>query len=192
MARRRVNTKVIDGETYYTTAYFVDETGMKDRQARKFLEGFTGLEGHTNPQLYEKKIMDRAIEACMNETRRAELQALHIELLKKKEQELAGKEEDAYLESLQNMHNYQIDNLDEIYQTKSFAEKKFNQELPIMMLRQLIYALGYEFNEELYRQDFMFHEVSETLRDIGEVRSEEHIKTCERLRSSNSYLKSRE
>lgn len=61
-----------------------------------------------------------------------------------------------------------------------------------MILKHLLYLQGYEFDEQLYHEDFILHQLAESFREEGSVREIEHMEIIERLESNKAYLKSRE
>ncbi len=178
MPRRSVESKIIDGKKYYTSAYFTGETGMDSRSARKFLEDFQGLEGHTNPRLYDEKTMEKAINACMNDSR-AQI------LREEKSKNMAEKEEDHWERILLGETNG-----DEFLEQfrREVESDSYKLDMLIVMLKHLLFLQGYEFDTELYKADLESNLITESVIQPGELRSDDAIKILERLKSNNAYL----
>ncbi|HEO8607575.1 TPA: hypothetical protein ACGO8I_000240 [Streptococcus suis] len=197
MARKSVETKNINGVLYYTSTYFANEVFVNKREARAFLEDFNSLKGHTNPRLYDKNTMEKAISSYKNGYRTKDIFDKKIQdILINQEIQRASAEGKNYLTYLENFdqitENAQLKN-DIGHQmevsARSAALKKFETDLTNTMLKHLLYLQGYEFDEEKYLNDLILNEGREIVRDDGDERDLEHILALKRLSSSNSYLK---
>lgn len=197
MARKSVETKNINGFLYYTSTYFANEVFVNKREARAFLEDFNSLKGHTNPRLYDKNTMEKAISSYKNGYRTKDIFDKKIQdILINQEIQRASAEGKNYLTYLENFdqitENAQLKN-DIGHQmevsARSAALKKFETDLTNTMLKHLLYLQGYEFDEEKYLNDLILNEGREIVRDDGDERDLEHILALKRLSSSNSYLK---
>ena len=197
MPRLSVETKIINGVLYYTSTYFANQVFVNKRDARAFLEDFNSLKGNTNPKLYDKNTMDKAIDAYINGLRTKDIYEKNIqETIVNQEIQRAITEENnhwAYLKNYDPIAEMELTKNDMGYQmdyiARSTAQKEFETNLTNMMLKHLLYLHGYEFDEKKYLDDLIFNEEREIVRDIGEERELEHIFTLKRLNSSNSYLK---
>jgi len=189
MARKAVEIKKVGETTYYTSTHFAKTVYVNKREARAFLEDFQSIEGHTNPRLYDKKTMEKAINAYKQGKRTRDVyEKKKLERLRMKEVNRVGKEEDIYFEFLESLDSSEKEVSEEEYYARIYAHNKYKQELPIMMLRHLLYLQGYNFNEMLYLKDLILHEISEIYREDGEKRRIEHIEAIERLESNDGYL----
>ena len=197
MPRKSVETKNINGVLYYTSTYFANEVFVNKREARAFLEDFNSLKGHTNPRLYDKNTIDKAISSYKNGYRTKDIfDKKRQEMLINQEIQRSNTEENnhlAYLENSDPIAEMELTKNDMGYQMEavalSTAQKKFETNLTNMLLKHLLYLQGYEFDEKKYLDDLIFNEVQEIVRDIGEERELKHIFALKRLNSSNSYLK---
>ena len=181
MARRSVETKIINGKEYYTSTYFANETGMDNRSARKFLEDFQSLDGHVNPRLYDEKTMEKALNACMNETR---LQTI----LEEKAKELASKEEDEWLD-LVGIDVEGTSDKDEFVESfKENIAKDYKLEFIIMLLKHVLFNQGYIFDEMQFNDDLLNRSITDNIMEAGGMRSTDSMKVIERLESYNAYL----
>lgn len=193
MARKSLRTKTINNITYYTSTYFATEVFVSKRYARDYLEDFKSIDGHTNPKLYEKSIMDKAIDSYKHgHSTKEKYEKYKMKKLIAEEQIRSGLEEDEeykkmiefnqiidegrYYESLDNM----------VY--NSYLNNNFEKELLIKMLEYLFFIQGYKFDIEKYRDDFKLHNKCEADREPGIMRTEEHIKAFDRLKSQSAYL----
>ncbi|CAM3227008.1 hypothetical protein STPL106120_01195 [Streptococcus pluranimalium] len=197
MPRKSVETKNINGILYYTSTYFANEVFVNKREARAFLEDFNSLKGHTNPRLYDKNTMDKAISSYKNGYRTKDIfDKKSQEMLINQEIQRASTEGNNYLTYLENLdqtaENERLKN-DIGYQMEVYARitalKKFETDLTNTMLKHLLYLQGYEFDEEKYLNDLILNEVREITREDGVERDLEHTLALKRLSSSNSYLK---
>lgn len=195
MPRESVSYKNINGVLYYTSTYFAEQVFVSKRGARAFLEDFKSLDGHSNPKLYDEATMDKAIVAYQQGKKTKEIyEKKRLEILLEEERMRAGDEEDANRDFLLNQENLneEILNNDEEYQIEAqvrlYAKKRFDNELPIMMLKHLLYIHGYEFDEMSYYKDLEFHELRESFRDLGDERTIEHLESVKRLESNHGYL----
>lgn len=210
MARAVRDTVIVKGVVYYTSNYFVKQTAYEvmgnknalanaQRQARKFLEGYSSIDKHTNPKLYSKAEMDKAI----NDYRTS--QGLSREELEQKREELRAKEEageweDLEFEEKQSQFdevrapsNNQDDPEESYWQylerqissdIKEYKEKNLLKD----MLQATLFCLGYEFDVERYEDDINYDIREESYRDYGVTRSKKHREARRRLQSPKSYL----
>lgn len=181
MARRSVETKLVNGKKYYTSTYFANETGMNNRSARKFLEDFQSLDGHVNPRLYDEKTMEKALNACMNETR---LQTIREE----KAKELASKEEDEWLKLIGREIEGTSDEDEFVESFKKNISKNYKLELIIMLLKHVLFNQGYIFNEKQFNDDLLNRSITDSVIEPGDIRSTDSMEVIERLESYNAYL----
>lgn len=197
MPRKSVETKNINGILYYTSTYFANEVFVNKREARAFLEDFNSLKGHTNPRLYDKNTMDKAISSYKNGYRTKDIfDKKSQEMLINQEIQRASAEGNNYLTYLENLdqtaENERLKN-DIGYQMEVAARcaalKKFQTDLTNTMLKHLLYLQGYEFDEEKYLSDLFLNEIRETIREDGVERKLDHISVVNRLNSPHSYLK---
>lgn len=198
MARKSVKMKKIDGVIYYTSTYFAEEVYLSKRAARSYLADFKSIEGHTNPRLYEKAVMDKAVDSYKNGISTKEIyEKKRMEKLMNEEYERAGIEEDeewefrSKWEPKDNEEDYYL-YYEEQYEKNRHQihlDNEFRNVLPIKMLECLFYIQGYEFDIQKFQEDFILHDECESFRDPGDVRTEEHVKAVDRLESPNAYLR---
>lgn len=186
--------KDIDGMTYYTSTYFAEEVGVGSRQARKYLEDFQSLEGHTNPRLYDKKTIDKAVNAYMG-GRQGELFAeQRRNKMREIERKRAEAEEQAYIEEIekliQNRTNVQEndENLQREEYIRGKVESIYKSELTIMLLKHVLYNQGFEFDENQFKLDLLDFHTIEYIRQHGDEYKNEELEVLSRLNSNNSYL----
>lgn len=186
--------KDIDGMTYYTSTYFAEEVGVGSRQARKYLEDFQSLEGHTNPRLYDKKTIDKAVNAYMG-GRQGELFAeQRRNKMREIERKRAEAEEQAYIEEIekliQNRTNVQEndENLQREEYIRGKVESIYKSELTIMLLKHVLYNQGFEFDENQFKLDLLDFHTIEDIRQHGDEYKNEELEVLSRLNSNNSYL----
>lgn len=198
MSRESVEKKIINGSLYYTSTYFANEVFVNKRGARAFLKTFKSIDGHSNPRLYDKVTMDKAITAYKKGNRTKEIyEQKRLEILMNEEKNRTKNEQELFLEYMENQPYMNEESLREeegekiINYALSRADNIFEKELPIMMLKHLLHLHGYEFNETLYRKDLELHEISESFREPGNERTIEHIESVKRLESTHGYLKIR-
>lgn len=194
MARNKMTEKYIDGVTYYTSTYFAEQVGVGSRQARKYLEDFQSLEGHTNPRLFDKKTIDKAVSAYMS-GRQGELFAeQRRNKMREIERRRAEVEEQTHIEQIeklsQNLENGQVntENLQRNEYIRAKVESIYKSELAIMLLKHVLFNQGFEFDENQFKQDLLTFHYVEDVRQYGDEYTDNELEVLSRLNSNNSYL----
>ena len=194
MPRKAVETKNVGGILYHTSTFFAKEVGLGNRQARKYLEDFQSLKGHTNPRLYDKTTMDKAISAFM----RSKEGELLMELRRKKMREIERKraeiEEQTHIDQIEKLsHNLEngqekIENLQRNEYILAKVESIYKSELAIMLLKHVLFNQGFEFDENQFKQDLLTFHYVEDIRRYGDEYTDDELEVLSRLNSNNSYL----
>lgn len=194
MPRKAVSTKNVNGVLYYTSTYFAEEVGLESRQARKYLEDFQSLEGHKNPRLYDKKTIDKAVNAYMSGKEGELLAEQRRQRMREMEQERARKEEQTYIEQIEELIQNQAkgqendENIQRDEYVRAKVENIYKSELVIMLLKHILFNQGFEFDEKLFKQDLLtFHDV-EAIRRSGDEYTDDELEVVSRLKSNNAYL----
>lgn len=195
MPRKAVSTKNVNGVLYYTSTYFAEEVGLGSRQARKYLEDFQSLEGHKNPRLYDKRTMDKAVDAFMS----GKEGELYMEQRRKKmremEQKRAKAEEQAYIEQIDMLIQNQAKGQenDENIQNDEYVHAKvesiYKSELVIMLLKHILFNQGFVFDEGQFKEDLLTIHFADSIRQAGDEYSDEELGALNRLKSYYAYLK---
>lgn len=194
MPRNKIKKKYIDGMTYYTSTYFAEQVGVGSRQARKYLEDFQSLEGHTNPRLFDKKTIDKAVNAYMG-GRQGELFA---EQRRNKRREIEQKRaEEEFMtfyaqidEETQKQSNSQGSD-EGVYILESviaYVNEIYKSELGIMLLKQILFNQGFVFDEGQFKKDLLTIHFADSIRQVGDEYSDKELEARDRLNSNNAYL----
>lgn len=194
MPRNKIKMKDIDGMTYYTTTYFAEQVGVGSRQARKYLEDFQSLEGHTNPRLFDKKTIEKAVNAYMS-GRQGELFA---EQRRNKMREIEQKRaEEEFMtfyasidEATQKQSNSQESDegayIEEHINT--YVNTIYKSELGTMLLKHILFNQGFVFDEGQFKKDLLTIHFADSIRQVGDEYSDKELDALYRLNSNNAYL----
>lgn len=194
MPRKAIKTKVINGITYYTSNYFVDKCYVSPRVARNYLEDFSSLEGHTNPKLYDKDTINKAIASyCYSPKTKERYQKIKQQIMLEGEIDRAYEAESLISEDVypdpQNDYAPTTSEEIEIRNHKLLVEKTYIQKLPIMLLKHLLFIQGYEFDEDQFLSDLDISLWDDNYRDERETPTDKVLEAKVRLRSNDGYFK---
>lgn len=193
MVKLKKNSKFINGELFYTANYLKEQLLLtSDRQARNILSNYEHIQGKS-PKLYKQSVIEKAISDWKSKPSNRK----KLNERKKEWEKLRADSEKRFYEKLEQNYN-SIGNNQSIPSglKASFilkAHERFDNELQLMMLKNLYSALGISFDYEKFFTDL---EIDNEYRwklgtgelSFGDERSVEVIEAQERLLSDNAYL----
>ena len=187
MSKKAVPNKIIDGKMYYTSTHFAQHVHLDSRQARRYLQAFKSLEGYTNPRLYDKKTMDKAIDAYQHSKAGKLLKEHRRQRMLEIERERDKEEENAFIEQENTREDNQNTTIEDIART--YVDSIYKSELVLMLLRTILYNQGFVFDEKQFKQDLVELHILNSVRHPGDSYTEEELILISRTHSIHSYIK---
>ncbi|HFR3573361.1 hypothetical protein HCC41_06455 [Streptococcus suis] len=193
MVKKKQNKKLVNGQMLYTSGYLQEQLFLySDRQARNILANYESVEGKS-PKLYTRIVMDKAISDWKSKPNNQK------KLQERKEdwEHKRAVSEREFYEQFQQKYDSDGNHPDVPSGLRaSFtirAQERFDNELQLMMLKNLYTALGIKFD---YDQFFTDLEIDIAYTDkmriermeFGNERPIAVIEAQERLGSDDSYL----
>lgn len=189
MVKLKKNSKFINGELFYTANYLKEQLLLtSDRQARNILSNYEHVQGKS-PRLYEQSVIEKAISDWKSKPSNRK----KLNERKKEWEKLRADSEKKFYEKFEQNYNSIGNNQSIPSGLKAKAHDRFDNELQLMMLKNLYSALGISFDYEKFFTDL---EIDNEYRwrlgtgalSFGNERPVEVIEAQERLLSDNAYL----
>lgn len=193
MVKFKKTTKLVNGQRLYTASYLQEQLLLtSDRQARNILSDYESVVGKS-PKLYTQSVIEQAISDWksnpMNQKKLQERKENWEQMRAEKEKQFYDQFEQKY--NYDGSHPNVPSGLRASFATR--ANERFNNELQLMMLKNLYTALGVSFDYDKFFHDLEIDiAYKEKLKiegfEFGTVRPLAVIEAQERLDSDDGYL----
>ncbi|WP_449454831.1 hypothetical protein [Streptococcus suis] len=193
MVKQQQKTKRIGDQLLYTPSYLQEQLLLSsDRQARNILSGYESVEGKS-PKLYTQAVMEQAISDWKKKPNNLKKLLDRKEEWEKVRAEKEKKFYEEFVKSYDDQGNHPMVLPPSKVGSVLEARVRFDNELQLMMIKNLYTALGIGFDYQRFFEDLEIDsEYNNQLRigniELGNERPVRVVEAQDRLYSDDGYL----